>query len=318
MRKWSRPPLSSGPVRARPRLQQIYFSPTTALADWRNTLSVLSRILTGLFVLPAALSVAFAQAPAITAGGTVNAASNAAGTPVSAGSLVSIYGSNFAAGILAASTVPLSTTIGSTSVTMNGIPAPLDFVSGGQINAEVPFNVLPAGTNGSVNVVVTNNGVASAPQPVVINQAGPAIFGDANLTPFYAIAYFGLGTDPRFGTEAWPPNTIPGYTTNLAKPGDLLTILATGLGGVTPTEANGSAPSYDPGTYQNHNTVATPTVLIGNVQAQVLFSGLAPQFPGVYQINVYVPQIPAGNAVPIQIQVGTALSPPAYIGVGTP
>ena len=267
--------------------------------------------------MPAAVSVALAQAPAITTGGTVNAASNTAGTPVSAGSLVSIYGSNFAAGILAASTVPLSTTIGSTSVTINGIPAPLDFVSAGQINAEVPFNVLPTGTNGTVNVVVTNNGTASAPQPVVINQAGPAIFGDAGLPTFYGIAYFAIGSDPRFGTEAWPPNTIPGYTTNLAKPGDLLTILATGLGAVTPTEANGSAPAYDANNVL-HTTVVTPTVLIGNVQAQVLFSGLSPQFPGVYQLNVYVPQIPAGNAVPIQIQVGTAISPNAYIGVGTP
>jgi uncharacterized protein (TIGR03437 family) len=45
-------------------------------------------------------------------------------------------------------------------------------------------------------------------------------------------------------------------------------------------------------------------VLIGDVPAKVLFSGLAPQFVGVYQLNVVVPQVSAGSAVPLQIQMG--------------
>jgi uncharacterized protein (TIGR03437 family) len=256
----------------------------------------------------------FAQAPAITAGGTVNAASNAAGQPVAPGGLVSIYGTNFAAGLALASSVPLSTSLSGTSVSINGIAAPLDFVSPGQINAQVPFNVLPAGTNGSVNVLVTNGSLVSAASPVTINQVGPGIFGDANLTPEYAIAYYGLGTDPRFGTLAWPPNTVGGLTTSLAHPGDVLTILATGLGAVTPSIQNGAASSD-----QLRSTSITPTVLVGNVAATLYFSGLSPQFPGVYQLNIAVPQIPAGNAVPIQIQMNGVTSPATvFIGVANP
>lgn len=276
------------------------------------------RILSGLVLVPFAVGVTFAQVPTITPGGTVNAASNAAGQPVAAGSLVSIYGSNFAAGLALASSVPLSTTLGSTSVTINGIPAPLDFVSPGQINAQVPFNVLPAGQNGAVSVVVTNNGVPSPADPVVINQTGPGVFGAGTSSGTYAIAYFGVATDPRFLSYAWPPNTINGLTTYLAKPGDVLTVYATGLGAVNPTEPNGSAPVYDT-PIQTKNTVAATTVLIGNVNAQVLFSGLNPYFPGVYQLNIEVPQVPPGNAVPIQIQIGGVTSAASvFIGVGAP
>jgi len=261
----------------------------------------------------------FAQAPTVTPGGTVNAATNAASQPVSPGSLVSIYGSSFAAGLALASSVPLSTSISNTSVTINGIAMPLDYVSPVQINAQVPFGVLPAGVNGSVNVVVTNGNSTSAPQPVVINQTAPGVFGDANLTPVYAIAYFGVATDPRFLQYAWPPNTIPNFTTSFAKAGDVLTILATGLGPVTPVEADGTAPAYDSNP-QVHNTVATPTILLGNPPTQVpailLFSGLSPQFPGVDQVNIEIPPgAPTGNAVPLYIQIGGVTSPAVFIGI---
>jgi uncharacterized protein (TIGR03437 family) len=55
--------------------------------------------------------------------------------------------------------------------------------------------------------------------------------------------------------------------------------------------------------------VTTPTVLIGNVPAQVLFSGLTPQYPGVYQLNVIVATgTPPGNAVPLQIRMNGVTS----------
>ena len=50
-------------------------------------------------------------------------------------------------------------------------------------------------------------------------------------------------------------------------------------------------------------------MLIGNTPANLAFSGLSPQFVGVYQLNVIVPQVPAGNSVPIQLQMNGITSP---------
>jgi uncharacterized protein (TIGR03437 family) len=51
------------------------------------------------------------------------------------------------------------------------------------------------------------------------------------------------------------------------------------------------------------STTTQPTVLVNNVSAPVLFSGMSPGYPGVYQVNVRVPQVAAGNALPFQIQM---------------
>jgi uncharacterized protein (TIGR03437 family) len=276
------------------------------------------RILSGLLVLPFAVGVTLAQTPVITPGGTVNGATSEAGKlalqPVAAGGLVSIFGNALAAGLALASTVPLSTSLNGTSVTFNGILAPLDFVAPGQINAQVPFELL--GTTGAVNVVVTNNNVSSIADPVILNPTAPGVF--SSTTPsgvVYAIAFYGVGSDPRFQTFAWPANADPRVTTSSsAKPGDILTVYATGLGAVTPSEISGQN-SAD----QLRNTVANTTVLIGNANAQVFFSGLAPLFPGVYQLNIAVPQVAPGDQVPIQIQIGGVTSPAnVFIGVAAP
>jgi uncharacterized protein (TIGR03437 family) len=79
-----------------------------------------------------------------------------------------------------------------------------------------------------------------------------------------------------------------------------LVILGTGLGAVTPAIADGASAADGLRT-----TNTTPEVLIGGVPARVLFSGLSPQFVGVNQINVVVPQgTTTGDAVPLQIRIG--------------
>jgi uncharacterized protein (TIGR03437 family) len=76
-------------------------------------------------------------------------------------------------------------------------------------------------------------------------------------------------------------------------------VLATGLGVVHPSGRDGRA-SLD----AERRTVAMPEVLIGGMQAEVQFSGLSPQFVGVYQLNVVVPPVTPGDQVPIQIRLG--------------
>jgi uncharacterized protein (TIGR03437 family) len=238
---------------------------------------------------------AFGQTPSVNAGGVVNGASFDKTMPVTPGSLISIFGSNLAATTAQADSIPLSTVLGNVSVTINGVAAPLNGVfhtsSFDQINAQLPWNV----QTGTAQVVVTNNGVASPAQTLQVGQFSPGIFS-VNFGTGQAIA---INPD---GSLAAPAGSIPGLATKPAKIGDPggLIILATGLGPVDPPVANGNN-SLD----ALRKTTTTPTVLIGNVPAQVVFSGLSPQFVGVNQINVAVPAgTPVGDKVPLQIQIG--------------
>ena len=252
------------------------------------------RFLRGLlwFLLSALCSLA--QTPVLFDGGTVNGITYAAGQPVSPGSIASLFGSNLAASLAQADTVPLSTNLANVSVTMNGISAPLFFVSPGQINVQVPWNVLPNGVDtGMATVVVTRGQLSSNGESVQIAPVAPAIFTVVSDGIGNAIA-----VNPD-GTIAAPAGSIPGLLSRPAHMGDPLVILATGLGAVTPAVANG-ANSMD----QLRNTVSTPTVLIGGQPAQLLFSGLSPSFTGVNQINAVVPFGGTGQAVPIQLLIG--------------
>ena len=238
----------------------------------------------------AAVFAAYAQTPTISQGGISNAANGI--SPVTPGSLVSIYGTNLAGGLAQADSIPLSTSLSSVSVSFNGIPAPLLFVSSGQVNAQVPWNVLSSGTSGTASVVVTRNGQQSSAQTVQVGPFSPGIFAAGNI----AIA---INAD---GTLAAPAGAIPGVATRPAivnDPGGLV-ILCTGLGAVNPPATTGAA-SLDALRYAN----TAPTVLVGGQPATVVFAGLSPQFVGVNQINVALPPgTPTGNAVPLQIQVG--------------
>lgn len=233
-----------------------------------------------------------AAQPIIATGGIVEGTSFTGGRAIAPGSVVTIFGSSLSSALQSGDTIPLSALVNNVSVTFNGIPAGLYFVSAGQINAQLPWNVLAAGsTSGSVNAVVTKSGVASAQMAVPVNAYSPGIFNIAGFG--YAIA---INTD---GSIAAPVGAVPGLATRPAKVGDALIIYANGLGPVDSPIANGAA-SLD----VLRRTTTIPTVTIGGQTAQVLFSGLTPQFPGINQINLVVPSGSVGNNVPIQIQTG--------------
>ncbi len=236
---------------------------------------------------------AFAQAPSVAPGGVLNAASFDKTMPVTPGSLISIFGSNLAATTATADSIPLSSQLGNVRVSINGQDAPLTGVfhtaNGDQINAQMPWGV----PTGNAQVVVVNNGVSSPAQSLQVGQFSPGIFS----------VQFGVGQAIAINTDgslAAPAGSIPGLATHPAKAGDVVILLATGLGPVTPPVSDG------------HNTVdqlrtcvTTPTVLVGGQQAIVQFAGLSPQFVGVNQINIQLPTgVQTGSAVPVQISVG--------------
>jgi uncharacterized protein (TIGR03437 family) len=253
----------------------------------------------GLAVLAAA---ARGQAPVVNAGGVVNDG-NYSSQGVAPGSIVGIFGTNLSSKVAIGDTVPLSVTLDTvTSVTFNGVPAGLYFVGPMQINAQLPFESLASGaTTGTVDIVVTTNTGSSASQTVNVLPAVPGIF-TANQT--------GLGqaiaTDNTTNLIAAPAGSIAGITTSPISigSGHALIVWCTGLGDVTPAIPDG-ANSFNPdGTYTLRNTVMQPTVTIGGVAAQFVYSILSPQYVGEYQIAV-VPAAgtPTGSSVSLQVGI---------------
>jgi uncharacterized protein (TIGR03437 family) len=262
-----------------------------------------------------AVQVASAQ-PSVAPGGVLNGASfakNASGqgTPVAPGSLVSIFGPGLGTTQADADTVPFSTMLGGVSVTFNGVAAAMRDVipAGQQLNVQVPLEVLPAGqTSGTVNVVVTVGTTPTAPQPVLIVPQAPGLFtipaGAGNVIMADISKGFIVGpTGVNLGLGPMQP--IPR--------GDFAYFYATGLGAFMPSGNN--APVQDGGVGVpgvTYNAVSMPQVTIGGIQAQVLFAGQAPGFPGVYQVNIQIPQsAPTGDGIAVRMisADGTQTSP---------
>ena len=246
-----------------------------------------------------------AQMPTVNVGGVLNGASYSTTNPP--GSLIVIFGTNMAGSFLGASSTPLSMKLQNTSVTVEGKPTPMFYVSATQSAVQLPW----ATSDGNANIVVTRNGAASAPQQMQVGQFSPGIFTTTQNGQGMALAFNAIpitvNGKPALAI-AQPAGSVPGLPTVPAKVGDHMLVYCTGLGAVTPTIADGAAPCALSGcksTDKQRTTTTIPKVLIGGVSAHVEFSGLAPQFVGVYQLNFQVPSgVPTGNAVPIQIEIG--------------
>lgn len=217
-----------------------------------------------------------AGSPSFSAAGVVNGASFATGGVVP-GAIATIFGSNLTShsGINLTSGLPLPTDFLGVSVKVNGTPAALfavDNVNGQeQINFQVPW-----GIKGTASIEVTNGASTSAPVNVPVLGAQPGIinYSSGGLT---------------FGTILHA-NYQLADTAHPVKPGETVLIYCTGLGEVNSPPADGAASN-------GQTTVAKPVVAIGGNVAPVAFSGLAPGFVGLYQVNVEVPPLVAsGNA----------------------
>ena len=246
--------------------------------------------------------------PSITANGILNAASFSGDSGASPGSVVSIFGANFIDQLSVPSSYPLPTSVNGVSVTFNGIPSPLFFVAPGQINAQVPYEI----SGPTASVQVTTAAGQSETRTVNIVAQSPAIYTTAQTGSGQGVVVFG-----NTATVVGP--VTPGKDWRPAHTGDTITLYVNGLGAVTPTIANGSNScersvcAADLSNLTLRQTSVRPTVEIGGVtvpDSGILFAGLAPQFVGLYQINVTIPSgIRASNQVPIVIHQGKNASP---------
>jgi uncharacterized protein (TIGR03437 family) len=203
----------------------------------------------------------FAQAPTIT--GVVNNAIQTS-TVLCPGLVASIYGTGFGTG--SASTV---------KVYVGGQPA---YVIGGvstQINVQLPFNI-PVGAS---TITVTTAEGSSTPFAVTLAAVAPGL-------PLAGATGFGSFTDSK------------GYisSSNLAQPGESLTLYAIGLGATNPALTAAGPPAA--GVY---DTATQPTLTVGGQLAAISFAGLS-SFAGLYQINFTVPATVQGS-VPVGLTI---------------
>ena len=215
----------------------------------------------------------------------VDAASFAPGKPVTPGSYISIFGSALGSGLGSTPSATLPLALNSVLVSFDvpsakiSAPGHLIYVSPGQVNVQVPWEL---------------EGQTSA-QVKVTHQ-----FGQRGLRLRKCLHA------PACGTCAGIFWSGAGR-----ERGDIIELYANGLGPVTNQPASGDPAVAVP----LSKTTFAATVRIGGVDAPVSFSGLAPGYAGLYQVNAMVPATLAAGIYPMTITIGNVTSTAASITV---
>jgi uncharacterized protein (TIGR03437 family) len=207
---------------------------------------------------------------------------------ITRGGLASLFGTGLTTlqGIVAAPSFPLPLTLEGTSVSIGGQPAPILAVANvngaEQINVQVPFQLASFLPPGVPSITVRRGRALGFAFDVVASDDWPSIFVGSDGQPAVTHADYNLVT-----------------ADNPAHAGETIIIWSTGGGAVTPPVDAGAAAPSSPFS----RTVTTPVVSIGGKEAPVTFSGLAPGYAGLYQINAVVPSVSAGQT---KLAVGTS------------
>jgi uncharacterized protein (TIGR03437 family) len=213
----------------------------------------------------------------ISPGGVVNAATSAT-APVSPGSLISIYGASLAAAVGNVGTIPVPTSLNGTSVSINGVAAPVIFVSPNQVNVQVPYEV----STGSASATVTAGCGTSAAVSFEVVKAAPFLLLAADGSA--------LVQNQDFTFNA---------ANNAAPKGSTVVVYLIGIGPLDNPVATGAAAPTD-GTLAR--ATSTAKALIGGFDTSIKFLGLTPAYVGLAQANLEVPNLSPGK-YPIVITV---------------
>jgi uncharacterized protein (TIGR03437 family) len=186
---------------------------------------------------------------------------------------------DLAAGNSAAGSIPLPTSLNGTSVTIDGVLAPLLFTSPTQINAQAPFET-PVGNATLIAVVA---GQKSPAVTFTVTATGPGVLLQPQSN--HAVAQ----------NSDWSVNSPQ----NAAAPGQSIVVYLTGQGLVDNPVATGAAPPASP----LSAPLADAQVKIGGSAAQIQFLGLAPGLVGVSQMNLLIPVVGPGEQ-PLEVSIG--------------
>jgi uncharacterized protein (TIGR03437 family) len=230
----------------------------------------------------------------------LNAASFLSG--VSPGGLATVFGTNLTdvSGVVVADTNPFPLVLAHVSVYVNGVPAPIFSIAYANGEDQISFQVPWATDTGprAATVDVYDYGTLVGELTVDSFTEDPGIFAFSQYGNEYAVA---LHADDY---SLVTPN-------NPAVRGEVLVLYVTGLGPVDRNVADGwGAPSNPPA-----NTIDPFSVILANKGVRVYFSGLAPGYVGLYQLNIQLPNdLPAGD-LPLQITSDFASSQTVLLSV---
>jgi uncharacterized protein (TIGR03437 family) len=202
------------------------------------------------------------------------------------GMVLSVFGSQFTPAsqpAQAAGAVPLLNFMDGFAAQINGVFAPLYYVSPSQANLQIPYETAP----GPAQLVV-NNGQTTATYAFQVASSAPGIFADQNgaLVPFAS-----------------------------GKRGDVLILFITGEGQVMPSLATGTSPSSSTPVSNLPAPRLAASMTIGNVPAPVEFIGIPSGLVGITQINFQVPANAPLGPQPVVVKIGSAASPPVTLTV---
>jgi len=195
---------------------------------------------------------------------------------VVAGDQIDVIGANLGPsdGIRADATKTLPTTLGSTSVTVDGVAAPLFYASDSIVQAHLP-TTLTAGSTTKIQVTASTGSSSVVTLPVV--SAKPGVFTFEAEGPGQAKAINQDGSLNGDGTVTGSDKPAPA--------GSVIAVYATGLGPLNPPISAGT-----PASTSTLSRITLPiTASIGGRSATVTFAGAAPGQIGVYQVNLVVP-----------------------------
>jgi uncharacterized protein (TIGR03437 family) len=221
----------------------------------------------------------------------LNAASGQPGL-IAPGEILALQGTNMGplTGVTAAPTSAgtFNTALSGVQVMFDGVPAPLLFVRNDQINAIAPYAIFG---KTSTQITVQYSGSTSDPLGLRVTDAAPGVF---------TVDSSGKGA----GAIVNQDGTINGPT-HPAASGTIVSIYATGEGQTNPAGQDGRVISTD-----LRVSLLPVSVRIGGVAATVTYAGSAPGLvSGAFQVNVRIPSGVGSGPVPLDLQVGTAVSP---------
>jgi uncharacterized protein (TIGR03437 family) len=240
-----------------------------------------------------------AYPPFVNSGGVLTASDFGGFSSAAPGSWVEIYGADLSFSNRSWTTADFTgggliapTTLDGVSVTIGGQPAYIDYISGGQIDAQIPYTVAPGQQQLTVK---TAAGAALESATVTVNALQPGLFAPPSFKVGgfqYVGALFSDGV-----TYAMPPGEVAGIPSRRANPGDIVTIYGVGFGPVTPNIPAGQI-------VKQINTLPSFQISIGGAPAMVQYAGLAPNAVGLYQFNVVIPNISASDTASVTFSIG--------------